>query len=235
MSSLKADNTRDPQRKLKTLIVLLFLLSATIFGTMFYLQNRAKSVASSAKKMGAVVVAVAQKQQSAKVSQARLLRDKWRPWALKNQRELKQMLGAQPSDESALKVVWDKVPAWSTQTDGGITDADLNSVQAPFSWNAIEKETKIGREDNQDHAATPKEIADYTAARQFAQKQIRDDFVALRDIKISESIDTGSSTISLWVSGRVTESKLIPQTIIGQPAFAQGPIQEIEPPYDFLR
>lgn len=234
MSSFQADDPRDQQRKLKIAIVLLFLSSATIFGTMFYLQARAKNYAASAAptQTGLVAVAVAQKQHSAKLAQARLLRDKWRPWAMQHQQELKQMLAAQPDTPDAFKGVWGKVPAMSNAKDGGITDADLNSTQAPFSWNAVEKMVRPGREDR---AATPGENAEYAAGRQFIQKQLNDDFVALKDVRISESIDSGPSMISLWASGRVTESTEIPQTIVGQPAFVQGPEQEIEPVYDFLK
>lgn len=230
MSLLAASNDQKKTQRLKVVIASLFLLSAMVFGTTFYLQKRADKAFNSQNAQRFVIVQ--NPSEDVDIAQAKNLRNKWRSWALKHQELLSRMLQAQPNDQFAFKAVWDVIPPWSNENDGGITDADLNLKQAPYSWNAVDKIIQPGREDR---PATPKELEEDAADKKYIQEKLQKDFAEERDIKISESVNTGPSNFSLWASGRITKSKLIPQKIPGQPSFLEGSEQEIVPSYDFLK
>jgi hypothetical protein len=187
-------------------------------------------------------------QKARKLSHARMLRTKWRTWALQHQAIIKKMLRAQPHDRAAMQTVWDSLPPFGDQTV--IKAADLSpdgeSVKGmSFGWASADKLLETGGFQQTDDPKK-QEMLRTNLTQLQARKQ--DNFEELRDIALATSFGQGNTNVTLWVSGRITEQR--PQTqeerleaiqkirASGKPAGysdLMGPRREVEPPYDFLQ
>lgn len=69
----------------------------------------------------------------------------------------------------------------------------------------------------------------------FAQR-IREDFTKYRDFRLSESMTTGRTQVTLWASGRITETTLTDRfTGHGKPILMERmESPDLAPPYEFL-
>ena len=264
-------NTHDAtdkahSQKLVIMSAGMLLVAVSIFGGLFYLQRQSamsdlptepatkdEIMTARATRQGMVYDAatssiryadLSPEQQNAFVAKLKLIREKWRPWAKRNQSTLKKMLGAQANDEATLMSVYQALP--SSAADRGISNADLipmtdskshgalMKARLPmFSWNIVGKEVRI-----------PERLRTRRAESQTSKmKVVKKDFAQLRDIRLSVSRSHGEPTFSLWASGRITKSQRVEQMgsevrngqIIKFSTFEAGPHKEIVPPFEFLQ
>ncbi len=164
---------------------------------------------------------------------AMLLRDLWQPWAENHHVLLKQMLQAQPSDAGALARVYEAIPAspgrGSRRGEAGISNDDLHTPGALFTWNAGEK-----------HLQSPSDPATaerLTESNAWFSNRMRQDFGKYHDFRLTESVSTGRYHTVLWASGRVTivaeRDRFVGH---GKPFEDYEEIQaEVSPAYDFLQ
>ncbi len=172
--------------------------------------------------------------QQGHTERAMVLRDRWQPWA-KNHRDLLiQMVHAQPSDAEALGRVYKAIPAipgrGSHPGESGISNDDLHTQGALFTWNAAGKRPVQAPSDQ----ALTEQLA---KSNIWFNKRMQDDFSKYRDIRLTESVSTGRYHTVLWVSGRVTvmvdRDRFVGR---GKPFEDYQEVQtEVSPAYDFLR
>jgi len=176
------------------------------------------------------------------VEHAKMLREKWKPWAQKHQAELKRMLKASPNDQAAMLAVWNAVPPFCG--DVGITPQELMPTGDPlvgvgFGWAGADKNLGNGSPPRAEAAAAMNKISKMVAP------QRRREFEMRRDIGIARGGLRTETT--LWVSGRITQRSLLSTDEyrgMSLKASAEGreqtaedmwaPAQEVVPPYDFL-
>lgn len=156
-----------------------------------------------------------------RVAHYQKLRAKWRPWALKNKELLQRMLHSEANDLRALKLVYKATPISPIIETAGFSIVELNGSEkvSYFTWEPITKMNKDKRRIDR------------------AAQVMSEHFVLLHDFKLSVSNNKGRSNTSFWVTGRITEQKWIDNpngNLPDQPALIRGPIEEIEPLYDFL-
>lgn len=223
-----------------------FVLALCVFGGLAHQQREAVQSASAeptAPKPKLIGV-LTPDQKAEFVEYAKMLREKWKPWAQEHKAELKRMLNASPNDEAAMLAVWDAVPI-NSDTVGMTPEVLMPSgnpgVGVGFGWTPLGKAKR--------RATTPMPRAeDADVMRQLAgpvlPKRLRE-FQARRDITIS----TGGirTETQLWASGRITQCETRTADEYVQAtlqARREGrrmteddystPAQEIVPPYDFL-
>lgn len=211
----------------------MLLLACGIFGSLFYLQRQAtlsKSVAQQRTAAEQAALEPTSAEVTKRIAHLRELREKWRPWALKHKEELKRMLNAQPHDQAALAAVYNALPARPTIVDAGFTSTELRSGPVRLGWQPGAKlwaKAKI---------SDPKRQKQNAEDIRGLAEEMQQNFAAIRDIKLSSSMNPGRAQTVFWASGRITENQRIdnPTHGPGQPALVQATPQEIEPPYDFL-
>lgn len=230
----------------------MFAVAFGVFGGLFYLQGQAARGDDLAERAVQRHAAMAQaatmtsEQKAQVLARAKVLRDKWRLWAQKNQDALQAMLAASPQDKVALTQAWNTLPIAPPQA--GISQQELSptgnaSSPTTFGWAPLEKAFLNNRGSS---TADPSAQAEQERWKQQDEVARGDDFVALRDIKLSAG---GTDTqIALWASGRVTEQSVLrsqeERTEIkkklqalgrqGTPSDYLTPYHEVLPPYDFL-
>jgi hypothetical protein len=238
--------SQDTSQKRRWKIVMLLLVVATAAITGEFIRRRSeKSIhATQLEKIEAEVarsnarLELTDEQKAKRLERAKFLRAKWRVWASAHKAELKRMLNAQPDDHAAMKAVWDAIPVHCDQRSTGFTAQDLLPTDDTlygevFTWNAIEKAKLSFAE-----PPKPAEQERLSRSQSFQTAMQLENFKQLRDVEISQSVNKGKSTLSLWASGRVTERRLIG----GRPTLLSSGIkippqetQEIVPVYDFLK
>ena len=238
MATSEMQNQNKEKARSRVLIaaaVAMLLLACGVFGSLFYLQNRAAAPGEDAIVARYAAEQVALEPVSAEVAKRvehiRQMRAKWRPWALEHKQELKRMLAARPNDQSAMMAVYDAVPANPTVAEAGFSEADFKSGPVRLGWQPTAKLwAKANISDPNQQKQNEKDI------REIAQ-EMQKTFASMRDIKLSSSMNTGRSQTVFWASGRITENKRIdnPKHGAGQPSLIEAPPQQIEPPYDFLQ
>ena len=260
----KEKQTEDKTQARKLLMSAFMLLVATgIFGGFFYLQKQSGSADAArlpatleeamkerAAKRGMIYDSKTKRigypdltpdEQEAFVIKLKLIREKWRPWAEKNQGALKKLLRAQAGDEATLMSVYQALPAKKSEIGLSSRDLipskDLNAaLQArlpAFTWQLLRPGSTV-----------PEKLrAEYEKTQISARKLLQEDFKRMRDIRLSRSIYRGEPNISLWASGRITIHRRVHEdvltTINGKSSRGvrrvDEPYQEITPPYEFLR
>ncbi|MDF2440730.1 MAG: hypothetical protein JWN98_1714 [Abditibacteriota bacterium] len=241
----------------------MLLVAAGIFGGFFYLQKQAGSADSAAlpatledamreraAKRGMIYDSKTKRmgypdltpdEQQAFVAKLKLIREKWRPWARRNQSTLNKLLHAQASDEATLMSVSQTLP--SNKSESGVSNRDLvptkditAAMQARlpmFTWQA-----------SRPGAVIPEKMrAQYEKTQVSSLKLLKDDFKRMRDIRLSRSMSNTEPTFSLWASGRITKSRSVRQNILttvnGKSVIAttsgESAHEEIMPPFEFLR
>lgn len=234
----------------------IFLLAASIGGTYLWLQSRAthhahivglqRDMATVARMNQAAKGTSEQRQR--KIAQAQMLRAKWQVWAQQHQGILRQMLQAQPNDQTARNVVWNALPPLGDQSVISAKDL-LPDGQSPtglsFGWAPVDRIMASPgfnqSSDVEERRRTQEAVVQMAAARQ-------NDFETLHDIMLASSSGQGNTNVTLWVSGRITQET--PQTqeermaaiqkirASGEPPHIndlQGTRSELVPPFDFLK
>ena len=188
-------------------------------------------------------------QEAAKLEKANLLRAKWSQWAMKNKESLQHLLRAQPDDKEAINRVWKKLPRPGDKANV-ITATDLLpkgkvSTDVDFGWTPA---GDLVTDQFLQQVSDPQQRAVMSSSRQQFGELRDEEFVKFRDVALATSLEGGNTTVTLWVSGRITTRK--PQTQEERTqAIAdaksrgknpsrldlQGEQHEVAPPYDFLR
>lgn len=229
----------------------MFLVAASVFGSLFYLQRRATQFSFNqqmARRTPRQAPDLTPQQKAEALAKASQLRDKWRVWAQQHRPELARMLRAKPDDQAAMLTVWEDLPITPRQL--GVTPKDLDpggasGEEGGFTWVPIGKAADNPKAIRRLKPEVQKVLLE---GRRIAAERRQDEFQTQRDIVISSSMGGGASThILLWASGRITEqSKLPPEErpntlkklkALGRPARESdlhGPHREIVPPYEFL-
>ena len=216
------------------------LVPCAVIGGNYMLQSRARqstmSVQAQADAFNASLL-LTPEQKEVRVESAKELRDKWRPWALGHQTELRRMLQADKSDIGTMVSLWNDIPA-TPLGDPSLKElaAAYKATQDPgnprsFSWNPIQK--IVGPDQIPNPTQEQREIYRKTIASQhFRQKR---EFDSFRDTVIANSHQSGTIGISLWASGRVTESQEVGTTVTAA-GVGVGVLEhkELVPPFDFL-
>lgn len=214
----------------------MLLLACGVFGSLFYLQRQSATSGEAAieARVAAEKAALEPTEEisTKQIAHLNLLRDKWRPWALKHKEELKRMLRAESNDHAAFTAVYDAIPALPHVEDAGFTpkELDSSSPEMMFSWQQVGKL-------NKSFGTDAKAQEDYKKNQQFRAKRLQRHFATLHDIELSSSMNTGRTHVTFWATGRITRGKWIdnPNTSAGQPTQIEAPLEELQPPYDFLK
>ena len=145
-----------------------------------------------------------------RVKTALSLRKQRQGWAAQNAVLLRQMRQAGPDDLAALRRVHAQVPSSIGLSTG---DAQFTTIFGPPTLSHLRR------------SQGPLEV------------HLREDFARFRDLRVSQSVNSGPTSITLWASGRVTETTRTLQ-IAGRPSVIVESSQEtaeIAPAYPFLK
>lgn len=245
--STSADKENTRTRHLAGIAAMALLLACGVVGCVLYLERQATTGNYAAQDQS--VFKLTQGEKAAHLAKAKLLREKWRPWAEKHKELLQRMLRAQSNDQTTLMTVYRTLPSDNIGGERGITSEDLvprrdlrsaiNAKVPLFTWQAQgNKQVRFGN----DFKGQAELKTQYDASQRQFMQRMQQNWIVLRDVEISVSMNPGPSRISLWASGRVTESdtawKPFSGMIDGKPvkgvAPAYNPHRELTPPYDFL-
>lgn len=226
------------QRGLLATAILLLLIAASMFGTLFYLLARPYTPPARTSFNASGLPILSSQERQTIIDKAKMLRDKWKVWGLAHKEALKQLAHASDKDQKALMQVYDALPANPTPQNAGFSEQELSSLPFQFTWNPGTKNHHL----NAEQAADPKAQKYMDKEKQFAVKRLQAGFLRLRDVEIAQAINFGPDQYELWASGRITELSYIRQPssqtgmLPGQTSTQHGWVRrEISPPYDFLR
>lgn len=228
--AIGAEKMRQRRMMLASLLMMVFAVS--IFGGIGYLRRQAANGNYPRAKRSWEDPQVAAALTQVRIAKATMLREKYRSWALQHQDVLKQMLHAPSNDQSAMEVVWDTLPSDPGPSGAGISGSDLHAGTTVFSWEPVGKDLLNGQV-----RMTPAQRKQIESYEPGLKRERAEQFKNLHDLKISESANSGQSTICLWASGRVTENKWIdnPHLDHGKPWVVQAPPRQVLPPYEFVQ
>lgn len=232
MNSAESERETTHNKKIIVVSTFLFVMAIIIISGLLYLQHRAsQTYISSSESRKRRAEEMAAESRGPRLVKARRMREQWQTWAIKHKSELKRMLNATTKDQTALSVVWEKLPIGLEDGQAGMKAQEVIGEPNAFTWQPV---AKGGHLSSNVSAEWSNRVA---ASNRAMQMQRQKNFVLLKDIEISRSMNPGTSQLSLWASGRITESKTVvnPNHRSGQPAFVELAPQEIEPPYDFLK
>lgn len=230
----KASAARSkPERRVLLLVIAAFLLSGGVLGSISYLKTRAK--AGNYAQREQAVPDMAPELQDARLAKVKVLRDKWKPWALQHKAGLQQMLHG---DRSARDLVWQAIPVSTIEINpssgrpGDITGDDISKGLHTFTWQPVLKTNFTTPDPTKPKLSLEGQNSE---TRSHTQQMLNDDFAQFPDIRLSQSRNSGAKTLSLWASGRIVEIETIhnPDKRSGQPSFKEE-YREIAPPYEFL-
>jgi len=166
---------------------------------------------------------------NAYLANAMVLRERWRPWALKHREVINRLLHAKSENYAALTQAYDALPVFP-DADMHLANIDIDHpLSTDFTWNPSLK-AHSNRE-----SSDPEQQAKSLRVNKSVSENLRQDFARYHDIKISQSFNNGMSNIVLWASGRVTEESVVRQYTPGKPSQVKGAPRQIAPPYDFLK
>ncbi len=147
------------------------------------------------------------------------LRQHLRGWALQHAPLLRQMRHAAPNDLAALIRVYPQEPL-------------------PGRYPGDPRLQEQGKEENLAFTglSAPLTLSHLQHSHEAFAEGIREDFAKYRDFRLSQSINTGRSSVTLWASGRVTETTLVDQKVErGKPILmSRVESTDIALPYAFL-
>ncbi len=210
----------------------MLLISAGVFGGLWYLQSQSKN-GNDTPHIGSyrgpkrVVTEADKAMEAARLAKVQMLRDKWRPWAEKHKEDLRAML---QGDQGAKDRVWEQVPdvGPNGHNELALSIAEVEGGATPFSWWAIGKYI-----DPKTMGAHAKEVSE---GLEMMAKQREQAFSKWHDIELSRSSGFGAKMFRLMASGRVIEDRIIdnPDRGVGKPAAATV-YRDVFPSYDFLK
>ena len=235
------DNPKPTASRWKIAALLAALLvPCAVIGGNYVLQSRARQSSSNLQAQTDAFNASLQltpEGKQVRLERAKELREKWRPWALKHQTELRQMLQADKGELELLVAVWSQIPSTpnidpSLQKFASAYQSEDDPLSGKvFTWNAIQKAVNpnLKADASSDERERYRKIV---ANQSWNQKH---DFDSFRDVVIGRSMQSGTIGVALWASGRVTETNRV-KTVRSSNKVAVGVIQhkELVPPYDFL-
>ena len=235
-------NANDQSRTRRLVIgsVVMLLIAAGIFGSLFQRQTRLSRAAQPQARQAPDITPEVKEQI---VGRAKELREKWRPWALQNKAILTRMRSAASTDKAAMLAVWKAIPMG--QEPISAQDLTPGGVEPPsnigFTWAAADKMII----DNSRLRPEVRKVVEQGSSAGALWRE--DDFASERDIVISQSMNGGQTHINLWASGRITEqtrqppserpkllARLRAEKRKARESDLHGPHREVVPPYDFL-
>lgn len=149
-----------------------------------------------------------------RIATALRLRDDLQDWAKRNLGLLRRMHQASPDDLAALLRVYAQLPPCDTY----LHPNTLLSATAKF--------TVLGAPPTLSHLRKSQEPLDV---------RLRGDFARYRDFRLSQSLNVGPKSITLWASGRVTETTWT-ERIVGHREIPDlKDTADIAPAYPFLK
>ncbi len=194
-------------RRVTTVAAAALLMVCGVFGCVFYLEHQAVT-GNYPQTPEQSNLQFTEEEKTAFLTKAKLLREKWRPWAEKHKDVLKRMLHAQPNEQTALRAAYAVIPSVPNSATAGIGARDLipsNDLRAltmsktpMFAWQPGDKTSQP----SPDPALRPR----YDQQKQFIAKRLQQHFTDLRDIECAISMNLGPWSVSLWASGRITQS-----------------------------
>ena len=188
------------------------------------------------------------------LQKARLVRDKWRPWARAHQADLQRMLDAGAEDLTTRYQISQMLPGSPTEIiKAGIRPEDVGFHRAGTNETDIWKQVELHWSPINNALQMPSSPVQSTRIANLEQKFIRnqsarerDDWKLIRDIPLAGGRAGRTETI-LWASGRITqrvglsprEEELATKKVRDtgralQESDFYHPIQEVEPSFDFL-
>lgn len=180
---------------------------------------------------------VSEQSRSGALAHMQLLRASWRDWAWTHRNLLMRMRSAQPGNNQVMEEVYNSLPLAPpdpslTGTSNGTLSSQVGTGGVIFSWQPL---GRLGTQtDALRSAADPIALVQQRKMERYAAALRRQNFARFRDIELSKTMSLGQAHLTLWVSGRVTESVLVRQYTPGTPAYAEAPVKQVLPPYDFL-
>ena len=203
------------------------------------MQDRPKDLLWGTEVYSPDTADAAQEKRAKYLAKANLLRDHWRVWAVAHQDLLRRLREASPNDTATLMRVYQALPS-QLNASTGVTNEDVGVNQDDFlagrgtffSWQLTSLKTE----------ATPAMLHQDPNVQATCDhydntflNKLHQDFAKYHGIMLAESISAGSSRITLWVDGRITEMTLQDQDVVGKPSYIDGPEKQLVPAYDFLR
>jgi hypothetical protein len=161
------------------------------------------------------------------------LRDAWQPWAMQHRELLQRMLAAKPDDYRVLDEVYEALPI--NPPANGLLDDVTPSEQGgvDLSWQPLGKLKTASAIDRV--YSNPQDRARQRRMLTFGVDLRRRQFQKHHNVLLSNTISVGIAHLSLWASGRVTETQFIRRYVPGKPVSVAGPDNRFLPSYDFLQ
>ncbi len=219
---------------------LVILLAVGSMARVFYLQQQATLSSSPQARQAAfdARMALSPVEQERRIELVTRLRGAWKPWADKHQKELRRMLAAKSSDIAARDAVWNAIPITPFQPGGSeelyaaLNNGGNGARGEVFTWNPMSRP----RATSQVNAMSADVRDRYRREMASSKWSVQNGFSERRDIVISESTQTGKVSVSLWVSGRVTEDTVDDRNLRTSEGFGVFTYKrrELLPPYTFL-
>ncbi len=224
-------SSRD--RRLLLVSVALFVIAGGIFGGTWLLQSAAFQSLLRKREHEPQAYHYSAKNKAVVLSQVKEFRDAWRQWALNHKDEVRAMLRSSPTDQAAFQKVYDAIPRFPQKEDAGFTLADLSkppSSPAVYTWSHhIEQYVESPHQ-----AADPTAHGRHSKTVSFTQETQRHNFATYHDIALTTSVNYGVDFLTLWASGRITETTIPYVLEPGKNRVEATTEHEIEAPYDFL-
>ncbi len=226
-----ASSPRD--RKLIFASVALFLTAGIIFGGTWLLQTTAFQLLLRRPQPEAGAWHLSVENKSAIISQVGEFRAGWQQWALLHKDEVRAMLRASPNDQQAFQKVYDAIPRFPQKEDAGFTLNDLSRPSVgpgSYTWSHhVERYVESPHQ-----AVDPVAHGRHLKAVSFTQETQQHNFATYHDIALTTSATPSVDCVTLWASGRVTETTH-PYVLEPGRRFVESITErEIEAPYDFL-
>jgi len=221
------------RRQLGVWVILALVVVATVvvkLWRMKYNKYRYQDVYYGVKVLDAGSENEAKLSRAVSVAKANQIRSQWQPWAEQHRDLLTRMLQAKQSDYRPLGEVYALLPVKPRQVGVTLTGSSSPTpaeADRAFTWNPA---AKLGMPRSADHV----EQATRRAMAKSINSHLQRGYVRFRDIELSQSMDFGLSHVSVWASGRITETSEVRQNIVGQPPTTEGEPHQISPPFEFL-
>lgn len=169
-----------------------------------------------------------EKARQARLEKANKLREHWKYWAAQHRKLLSEMAQAKPGEYETLKRVFDALPAKPGKDPNmtGVISSDFRGPGTRYTWNPFIKAVITPTD--------PVNRAHDQQGKTFIMDRAREDFNKYRDFRLSESENPGRHSMTLWASGRITETTTLAHSTPGKPVYYDSAPREIAPPFDFI-
>lgn len=227
-SNTSHSEDKKRNRRLAALASVLLLIPLGVFGSLFYLQQKA-AMNQYPDRRPWDDPQVAASMRKVRLVQAQALRERYGKWAEQHQDGLKRLLHSK--DQEALL-------AWYQATDpsvpgGPISDHDPDAGKRGYTWDADRSIVRIGKARFRD----PGQAAVVERGLRMNFAAVQADYEKFGDYKIARSVSIGPEGAAIWASGRVTVERIMENPVRkrGLPAFVEVPPEEVTPAFNFAR